>query len=41
MKAKFGDVDAYYISLDDLVRNKLATGREQYKLDAKILIGLK
>ena len=35
--AKFGDVDANFISLADLIKNKSSTGREQDALDAKEL----
>lgn len=32
-----GDVPAYVISREDLIRNKLASGREQDLLDVKVL----
>ncbi len=35
--AKFGDVEANFISLADLIKNKSATGREQDALDVKNL----
>jgi predicted nucleotidyltransferase len=37
VQAKFGDVDANFISLPDLIKNKSSTGREQDALDVKRL----
>jgi predicted nucleotidyltransferase len=35
--AKFGDVEAHYLSLDDLIREKQSTGRDQDKADLRSL----
>jgi hypothetical protein len=35
--AKYGDIDANFISLADLIKNKSSTGREQDTLDVKEL----
>ncbi|HEX6642571.1 MAG TPA: nucleotidyltransferase [Thermoanaerobaculia bacterium] len=35
--AVFGDVPAHYIALDDLIRAKTSSGREQDKADVKVL----
>lgn len=35
--AKFGDVDAHYLSLDDLIREKESVGRDQDKADLRSL----
>ena len=35
--AKYGNIPAFFISLDDLIRNKRACGREQDILDVKYL----
>lgn len=37
VKAKFGFADAYYISLDDLIHSKEATGRPQDRADVRVL----
>jgi predicted nucleotidyltransferase len=34
---QYGDVDVYFLSLDDLIRNKTATGRDQDLVDVKYL----
>ncbi|HSS78163.1 MAG TPA: nucleotidyltransferase [Thermoanaerobaculia bacterium] len=35
--AKFGDVDAHYLSLDDLIREKESAGRDQDRADLRSL----
>ncbi len=35
--ARFGSVKAYYLGLDDLIRAKEATGRDQDKVDVRVL----
>jgi hypothetical protein len=37
VKAKFGDVDVFFISLEDLINNKRAVGRDRDLLDVKYL----
>jgi hypothetical protein len=37
VKAVYGVEDTYFISIDDLIANKKAAGRDKDKLDAKIL----
>ncbi|MBU4404895.1 MAG: hypothetical protein L6428_16515 [Candidatus Aminicenantes bacterium] len=37
VKADYGNILAFFISLDDLIRNKRACGRERDILDAKYL----
>jgi len=37
VKAKYGDVNVYFISLDDLILNKRATDRDRDLVDAKYL----
>jgi predicted nucleotidyltransferase len=37
LEADFGDVPAYYLSLDDLVRAKESAGRDQDKADLRAL----
>lgn len=37
VKAKYGDVDVFFISLDDLIRNKKAVGRDRDLIDVKYL----
>ena len=37
VKSRFGTVPAYYLGLDDLIRNKEATGRGQDLVDARFL----
>jgi hypothetical protein len=37
VKAKYGDIDVFFISLDDLIKNKRAVGRDRDLLDAKYL----
>ncbi len=34
---KYGDIDVFFLSLDDLIRNKTATGRDQDLVDVKYL----
>ncbi len=34
---KYGDVDVWYLSREDLIRNKEATGRDQDRVDVKYL----
>jgi hypothetical protein len=34
---KYGDVDVFFLSLDDLIKNKTATGRDQDLVDVKYL----
>ncbi len=36
-KARYGDVDVFFISLDDLIKNKKAVGRDRDRLDVKYL----
>ena len=33
----YGDVEVFFLSLDDLIKNKRATGRDQDLIDAKML----
>ena len=37
IKAKYGDIDVFFISLDDLIKNKRAVGPDRDLLDAKYL----
>ncbi|MBM3297010.1 MAG: hypothetical protein FJY83_05350 [Candidatus Aminicenantes bacterium] len=37
VRAKYGDIDVYFISLEDLIKNKKAVGRDRDLLDAKYL----
>jgi predicted nucleotidyltransferase len=37
VQAKFGDVEAHYISLDDLIREKESAGRDQDRADLRSL----
>lgn len=37
IKAKYGDIDVFFISLEDLIKNKRAVGRDRDLLDAKYL----
>jgi predicted nucleotidyltransferase len=37
VKGKYGNVDAWYISLDDLIQNKQKANRDQDKADVKYL----
>jgi len=37
IKAKYGDISVYFISLEDLIKNKRAVGRDRDMLDAKYL----
>lgn len=37
IKAKYGDIHVYFISLEDLIKNKRAVGRDRDLLDAKYL----
>jgi hypothetical protein len=37
VRAKYGDINVFFISLDDLIRNKKAVGRDRDLLDAKYL----
>ena len=39
--AQYGDIPAFFISMDDLIRNKRACGRERDILDAKYLEKIK
>jgi predicted nucleotidyltransferase len=41
IKATYGDIDVFFISLEDLIKNKKATGRERDLLDAKYLSNIK
>lgn len=41
VKATYGDVHVFFISLEDLIKNKKATGREIDLLDAKYLRKIK
>lgn len=34
---KYGDVEVFFLSLDDLIKNKTATGRDQDLIDVKVL----
>ena len=36
-RAKYGDVDVFFISLDDLIKNKKAVGRDRDRIDVKYL----
>ena len=36
-RARYGDVDVFFISLDDLIKNKKAVGRDRDQLDVKYL----
>lgn len=36
-KASYGDVDVFFISLEDLIKNKRAVGRDRDRLDVKYL----
>jgi hypothetical protein len=38
MAGKFGDIDVFFISLDDLIKNKAATGRDQDSVDVNRLL---
>jgi len=35
---KFGDIDVFFLSLDDLIKNKAATGRDQDTVDVNHLL---
>jgi hypothetical protein len=37
VSGRYSDIEVFFISLDDLIKNKIATGREQDLVDAKIL----
>lgn len=37
MKAAYGDIAVYFISLKDLIKNKKLTGRDRDRLEAKYL----
>jgi hypothetical protein len=37
LTGKYGDIDVPFLSLDDLIKNKTATGRDQDLIDAKLL----
>jgi len=37
VKAKYGEIDVFFISLEDLIKNKRAVGRDRDLLDAKYL----
>lgn len=37
VRSKYGDIDVYFISLEDLIKNKKAIGRDRDLLDAKYL----
>lgn len=37
IKAKYGDIDVFFISLEDLIKNKRAVGRDRDLLDAMYL----
>ena len=37
VKGKYGNVDVWYISLDDLIQNKQKANRDQDKVDVKYL----
>jgi hypothetical protein len=37
VKGKYGNVDVWYIALDDLMENKEAAGRDQDRVDVKYL----
>jgi hypothetical protein len=37
VKAKYGDINVHFISLEDLIKNKKAVGRDQDLLDVKYL----
>lgn len=37
IKAKYGDIHIFFISLEDLIKNKRAVGRDRDSLDAKYL----
>jgi hypothetical protein len=37
IKAKYGNIDVFFISLEDLIKNKRAVGRDRDLLDAKYL----
>jgi predicted nucleotidyltransferase len=41
VKATYGDIDVFFISLEDLIKNKKATGRDRDLLDAKYLNKIK
>lgn len=41
IKAKYGDIDVFFISLEDLIKNKKAVGRDRDLLDAKYLERIK
>jgi len=41
IKAKYGDIDVFFISLEDLIKNKRAVGRDRDLLDAKYLERIK
>jgi len=41
IKAKYGDIDVYFISLEDLIKNKRAVGRDRDLLDARYLERIK
>jgi len=41
VKAAYGDIEVFFISLDDLINNKRASGRERDMLDAKYLSRIK
>jgi len=37
VRSKYGDVDVFFISLEDLIKNKKAVGRDRDLIDAKYL----
>jgi hypothetical protein len=37
VRAKYGDINVFFISLEDLIKNKKAVGRDRDLLDAKYL----
>jgi len=37
IKAKYGEIDVFFISLEDLIKNKRAVGRDRDLLDVKYL----
>jgi len=41
MAGKYGDIDVFFLSLDDLIKNKAATGRDQDLVDVKYLMKVK
>jgi hypothetical protein len=41
IKAKYGDLDVFFLSLEDLIKNKKEVGRDRDLLDAKYLERIK